>query len=88
MIQNEGLKLGQKNEPIEISENEILLKEYEENLSLAVANYKKASAKQELAFDSYDEECIKEEMSFFRDEVKLLRVKIDKLNNELNTDVV
>lgn len=63
----------------ETNEIENLKKEYEEQLQLAVANYKKASAKLEFAFDSYDETCIKEEMDKFRKEVKSLRGKIDSL---------
>lgn len=85
MIHNDMFNTSEQKE---INENEILLKEYEANLSLAVANYKKASAKQEFAFDSFDEECIKEEMALFRDEVKVWRKKIDEFKNESNTDVV
>lgn len=58
---------------------ETTIKEYEEKLALAVNNYKKTSQKLEYAFDSYDEECIKEEMNIFKDEVKSLRKKIDAL---------
>jgi hypothetical protein len=42
----------------ENNEIENLKKEYEEQLKVAVANYKKASAKLEFAFDSYEEICI------------------------------
>jgi len=62
-----------------VNENETLIKEYEENLAVAVANYKTVSKKIEFAFDSYEEECIKEEMNTFRDEVKNWRKKIDEL---------
>lgn len=63
----------------ETNEIEDLKKKYEEQLQIAVANYKKVSAKLEFAFDSYDETCIKEEMDKFRQEVKSLRAKIDAL---------
>jgi hypothetical protein len=63
----------------ENNEIENLKKEYEDQLQVAVANYKKASAKLEFAFDSYEEICIKEEMDRFRQEVKSLRAKIDTL---------
>jgi hypothetical protein len=56
-----------------------LKKEYEEQLQLAVSNYKNASAKLEFAFDSFEEECIKDEMDEFKKEVKSLRLKIDAL---------
>jgi FtsZ-binding cell division protein ZapB len=63
----------------ENNEIENLKKEYEENLQQAVANYKNARAKLEFAFDTFEEECIKEEMDGFRKEVKSLRFKIDTL---------
>jgi len=62
-----------------VNENETLIKEYEEKLSVAVSNYKTVSKKIEFAFDSYEEECIKEEMDKLRDEVKSWRKKIDEL---------
>ena len=72
------------NEIIEENQNEILLKEYEEKLALAVSTYKDVSQKLPFAFDSYDEECIKDEMNIFRDEVKSWRKKIDELKATKN----
>lgn len=63
----------------ENNEIEDLKKEFEEKLQVAVANYKNARAKLEFAFDTFEEECIKEEMDGFRKEVKSLRFKIDTL---------
>ena len=62
-----------------INEKEELLKEYKEKLAVAVSHYKTVSKKIEFAFDSYEEDCIKEEMNAFRDEVKSWRKKIDEL---------
>jgi len=59
-----------------------LSQEYEKQMEIARTNYKKAIAKLEFAFDSYEEECIKEEMESFKKEVKGLRSKIDALKNE------
>lgn len=63
----------------ETNEIDDLKKEYEKQLQIAVANYKKTSAKLEFAFDSYEEDCIKEEMDKYRQDVKSLRTKIDTL---------
>ena len=61
-----------------IKTNEEMIVEYEESLAQAVARYKMVSAKLEFAFDSYDEENIKEEMALHRSEVKSWRAKIDE----------
>lgn len=65
------------------NEQKSLLKEYEEQLSIAVNNYKNVKKKLEFAFDSFEEECIKEDMDKFRTQVKDFREKIDHLNNLL-----
>jgi len=71
-----------------LDENTILVKEYEEKLAMAVANYKQASKKMEFAFDSYDEECIKEEMDSFKNEVKSLRSTINELTAKDSTNMI
>lgn len=71
-----------------LDENTILVKEYEEKLAMAVANYKQASKKMEFAFDSYDEECIKEEMDSFKNEVKSLRSTINELTAKDSTSMI
>lgn len=79
-------------EATSINENQILIKKYEEKLKLAVHNYKKISQRIEFAFDSYEEECIKDEMNILRDEVKFLRKNIDDIkileNPEESQDVI
>ena len=63
--------------------NKEMMIEYEESLAQAVVRYKKASAKLEFAFDSYDEENIKEEMALHRTEVKSWRAKIDGIKEAM-----
>lgn len=72
--------------PNEIEKDEVsLLQEYEQQMEIARKNYKKTSGKLEFAFDSYEEECIKEEMELYKKEVKAIRIKIDTLATKEET---
>lgn len=59
--------------------NEELIQKYENDLITARENYKKASGSLQHAGDSFEEECIKDDMEVFKKEVKSLRAQIDSL---------